>query len=617
MNWDIIFSGFNTTLIILVVTIIFFVRGKIRSDLVALCSLLALLLFGILTTGEALAGFSSSIVLMMAGLFVIGGAISRTGLAKLIGSKILKLAGGNENLLFVLVMLVTAFIGAFVSNTGTVAIMMPILISIAASSKLNIRRYLMPMAFASAMGIFTLISTPPNMIIQDTLVNNGFEPLGFFSFAPIGCIAVIVGIIILFFSSRLLKANKNGNDRSVQSKSLSELIEEYDLNNNLWKIIVPGKTEIIGKSLDELQLTSNYGIVVGKIIHKGKSGFILKKDEQEIARPDSRIAKDDILYCYGSIDNIKLFVEHSSLILSDISQKEKESGSEEYGLIEAVILPDSYLENRTVTDSRFREKYHVIVASIKSSVSGPAKDVKDKKMQTGDVLLLSGKWEDIISLSNNQRDFVIIGQPEKEASKVSFNKKAPLAASILIAMVFAMTFNLLPAVTVVLIAAVLMVITGCLRNMEEAYDSINWNSIVLIAAMLPMATAFEKTGITTYISEALSQGFGSMGPSVMLAAIYCFTSILSLFISNTATAVLFAPIAMKTALVMNVSPYPFLLAVAVAASMCFASPFSTPPNALVMNAGNYTFKDYVKVGLPLQIIMGVVMIIFIPLIFPF
>lgn len=616
MDWNTIFSPFNITLGILLIAIVFFINGKIRSDLVALCALLALLVFGILDTGEALSGFSNSIVLMMVGLFIVGGGIFRTGLAKAIGCRILKLAGGNENLLFVLIMLVTAFIGAFVSNTGTVAIMMPIVISMAAAAKLNIRRYLMPLAFASAMGIFTLISTPPNMVIQETLVNNGFEPLGFFSFAPIGCIAIFVGIIILFFSSKSLKAKKE-EGIIKQGKTLTELIEEYDLQANLWKVMVPDHSELVGKSLEELRLTSVFGIGIGKIVHKGKSGLIFKKDEQEIALPESVVRSEDVLYCHGSFENVERFVDHYQLIISEITEEERNSGSEEYGLAEAIILPDSHLINRTVTESRFRAQYHVNVSGIKSSGSPMMKEENNAKMQSGDMLLISGKWEDIASLGNNQRDFVIIGQPEKEATKVTIDKKAPLAALILIAMVLVMALNILPSVTAVLLAAVLMVITGCLRNMEEAYDNINWNSVVLIAAMLPMSTAFEKTGITTYLSDLLSQGFGSMGPQIMLAAIYCFTSLLSLFISNTATAVLFAPIAIRTAIAMSVSPYPFLLAVAVAASMCFASPFSTPPNALVMNAGNYTFKDYVKVGLPLQIIMGIVMIICIPLLFPF
>lgn len=617
MDWNTLFSPFNLTLIVLILTIGFFINGKVRSDLVAICSLLALLVFGILDTNEALAGFSSTIVLMMVGLFIVGGGIFRTGLARAIGYKILKLAGGNENLLFILIMLVTAVIGGFVSNTGTVAIMMPIVISMAAVANLNIRRYLMPLAFASAMGIFTLISTPPNMVVQESLVNNGYDPLAFFSFAPIGCVAVVVGIIVLFFSSKSLKPLKKDKDESKQGKTLTELVEEYALNSNIWKIIVPDGSPVMNKSLEELQLTSRYEISIAKIVHKAKAGFLFKKDETEIAKPSSAIVAGDILFCHGSRENIETFIRHYGLKLSEISDDERKANTNEYGLAELIILPESSLQNRTITEIKFREQYHVNVAGIKTSGSSLTKEIKDIKIQSGDILLISGKWEDIAALSAHQKDFVTVGQPEKEAGKVTLDKKAPVAALILIAMVICMAFEILPSVTSVLIAAALMVVTGCLKNMEEAYSYINWNSVVLIAAMLPMSTAFEKTGITATLSESLMQGFGAMGPHIMLAAIYCFTSILSLFISNTATAVLFAPIAMKTALALGLSPYPFMIAVAVAASMCFASPFSTPPNALVMNAGSYTFKDFVRVGLPLQVIMAVVMIFCIPLLFPF
>ncbi|MDR0418736.1 MAG: anion permease, partial [Prevotellaceae bacterium] len=200
----------NITLAVLAAASFFFVQGKIRSDLVALCALILLTVFGILEPSEALAGFSNSVVIMMVGLFVVGAGIFRTGLAKMISSKILQLAGKNESLLFILVMLATAAIGAFISNTGTVAVMMPIVMSMAASANISARRYLIPMAFASCMGYFTLISTPPNLVIQEALVNGGFEPLSFFAFTPVGLIALFIGMIVLFFLSKFLVV-KNEN----------------------------------------------------------------------------------------------------------------------------------------------------------------------------------------------------------------------------------------------------------------------------------------------------------------------------------------------------------------------------------------------------------------------
>ena len=214
---------------------------------------------------------------------------------------------------------------------------------------------------------------------------------------------------------------------------------------------------------------------------------------------------------------------------------------------------------------------------------------------------------------------MVLGQPLAEAAKVTLDYKAPIAAAIMILMVCMMVFDFIPVapVTAVIIAGLLMVLTGCFRNVEAAYKTINWESIVLIAAMMPMSLALEKTGASEYISSSLVSGLGVYGPFALMAGIYFTTSLMTMFISNTATAVLLAPIAMNSAVQIGVDPTPFLFAVTVAASMCFASPFSTPPNALVMPAGQYTFMDYIKVGLPLQIIMGVVMVFVLPLLFPF
>ena len=612
------FTPMHLTLIILLLASFFFMQGKVRADLVALCALLSLMIFGILTPTEALAGFSNSIVIMMIGLFVVGGGIFRTGLAKMISSKILQLAGNNENLLFVLVMLVTAGIGAFVSNTGTVAVMLPIVVSMAASANINSRRYLMPLAFASSMGMFTLISTPPNLVIQETLINSGNEPLSFFEFAPIGFIALTVGVIVLFFLSKLLvkKTDTSSSNNKKSSKSLSELVDEYNLQKQSYKVSVESSSPLIGKTLAEIKMTATYGISISKIIRKTSSSRLNKRTIEIVAGPKTEIENGDLLFCLGDLNNIELFVSDNKLKLDNL-QKDKFSDFQESGIAEAFIMPNSKLINTTITELKFRDEYKVNVLGIQRNKDYQMYNFTDVKLHAGDALLIEGTWNNIANVGDRQNELMLVGQPLAEAAKVTLDQKAPLAAGIMILMVIAMVTGIVPNVLAVLAAAVLMVITGCLRNMEEAYSNINWGSVVLIGAMLPMATAFENTGVDVLISGNLIGQLGGFGPYALLAGIYFCTSLLTMFISNTATAVLFAPIALQASLGMGVSPYPFLFAVAVAASMCFASPFSTPPNALVMNAGRYTFMDYIKVGLPLQIIMGIVMIIMLPIIFPF
>lgn len=617
-----------TTLIILALSAVFFVNGKIRSDLVALCALVLLMVFNILTPEEALSGFSNSVVIMMVGLFVVGGAIFKTGLAKMIGSKILQLAGTSEIKLFILIMLVTAFIGAFVSNTGTVALMLPIVVSMAVNANISPSRFLMPLAFASSMGgMATLIGTPPNLVVQEALSNAGYNDLSFFSFTPIGIVCITVGVIILIPLSKWFLSKKEDTKKNDAStgRSPQELANKYSLSDNLYRVRVHKDSRIRNKKLQELNITSLYNLTILEIRRKSSSqSRFMKTVDQKLAGPDTEIHEEDILYVFGSFDNINKFVEENHLDLTESKVSEFTGDNEklsvrEIGIAEVLLMPDSKLINRAVKDSGFRDKYSVNILGIERGNEYILSDVKDVKMHAGDLLLIQGNWDDIARMSKKQSQWVVLGQPVEEASKVTLDYKAPVAAGIMILMIAAMVFDFIPIppVAAVLIAAILMVLTGCFRNVEDAYKTINWESIVLIAAMLPMSLALEKTGASSLISEKLVGGLGNYGPLVLMAGIYFTTSLLTMFISNTATAVLVAPIALQSALSIGVSPYPFLLAVTVGASMCFASPFSTPPNALVMSAGKYTFMDYVKVGLPLQIIMGIIMIFVLPLIFPF
>ena len=618
MAFSSFFTPMNITIAVLILTAVFFVRGKIRSDMVAICSLLSLVLLNILTPAEALAGFSNPIVIMMIGLFIVGGAIFRTGLAKMISSRILQLAGTNENVLFLLIMLVTAAIGAFVSNTGTVAVMMPIIVSMATAANISPRRYLMPLAFAGSMGLFTLISTPPNLIIQEVITTNGYQPLSFFSFAPVGMVCLAVGITILFFlSKKLVKKDDPFAQKSKKGKTLAELAEEYNLHSNACIIDVLPNSPLIGSSLEQLKIPANYNIRILKILRKEKTARLVVNMVEEVATPQSVIQKKDILFCYGKTEDIEQFVNDNNLSIKTGEERKKYTLFQTSGIAEAYIMPNSKLVNQTVAEIRFREEYHVNVLGVQRNREYRMESIKTIKLSSGDALLLHGTWKDLASLNDNQDGLVLIGQPLKEAEKVTLDRKAPVAAIVMLCMILTMVFNILPAVIAILLAAVLMIVLGCLRNLEEAYSTINWESVVLIGAMLPMATAFEKTGASTLISSGLVSQLGDFGPYALLGGIYFCTSLLTLFISNTATAILLAPIAIQAAITLNVSPYSFMFAVAVGASMCFASPFSTPPNALVMSAGRYTFMDFIKVGLPLQIIMGIVMVLVLPLIFPF
>ena len=616
------------TLIILLISAILFVSGRVRSDLVALCALLALLLCQILTPAEALSGFSNTTVIMMIGLFIVGGGIFQTGLAKMIGSKVMTLAGNSELRLFLLVMIVTSAIGMFVSNTGTVALMLPIVVSMAAAAGTSSRRLLMPLAFASSMGgMMTLIGTPPNLIVSDTLESAGFEPLGFFTFLPVGLITLVVGILYLLPATRMLAPKDKARDKKKSGKSLKELVNEYGVTDNLFRVHVSTEdSKAIGKTVADLDIYREYGINVLELRRSTGQNRFVRTVNQQLASPDLVLKQGDVLYLSGTPEHISRFAEDYSLRLLDRHTDEIEGSSSntsldffDIGVAEILIMPTSSMINRTIIEAGFRSKFSVNVLGIRRKKEYILSDLGTQKMHDGDVLLVQGAWKDIARMKNESANWVVLGEPLQEAAKVTLDYKAPVAAAIMIAMIVMMVVEGIPVapVTAVLLAAVMMVITGCVRSVEAAYKTINWQTIVLFAAMLPMSIALEKTGVSEMISGAIVTGLGGSGPRLLLAGIYAATSVMTIFISNTVTAVLMAPIALQCAMQIGVSPVPFMFAVTVAASMCFASPFSTPPNALVMSAGQYTFMDYVKVGLPLQILMGVVMVFALPLLFPF
>ena len=633
------------TLIILVITVAMFIWGRVRADIVALTALAALLVLGILTPAEALAGFSSPIVIMMIGLFVVGGAIMQTGLAKLTGNKLMALSRGNETITFLLVMLVTSFIGAFVSNTGTVALMMPIIMSIAAGSGMQSSRFLMPLAFAGSLGgMLTLIGTPPNLVIDEVLTEAGYQPLAFFSFFPVGIIVIAIGIIVLMPLSKIFLSKSQGNKKKKNAKSLDDLVDEYRLLDNLHRYIVPSsrtsaardengnQLDIVGKTLKELSIQKKYGVSIIEIRNEKKSRLGLVKDvNQNMAKSSSTIQVHDTLYIIGDEQKMQRFAQDYGLR----KMKDVKIDFYDLGLTEIVVMPTSNFAGLRIGEANLRKRFGINVLGVKRGGSsssssssfeggrGSNEYITDNliaaKLHVGDMLLVQGEWTNLAHLTADTTNWVVLDQPEKAADKVLLDYKAPVAAAIMLLMIAMMVFDFIPVapVTAVIIAGLLTVFAGCFRNVEAAYKTINWESIVLIAAMMPMSTALEKTGASALVSQGLVDSLGAMGPMALLAGIYFTTSLMTMFISNTATAVLMAPIALVAAQQVGVSPYSFLFAVTLGASMCFASPFSTPPNALVMKAGGYTFMDYVKVGLPLQIIIGVVMTFVLPLLFPY
>jgi len=610
------------TLAVIAGTVVFFAIGKIRTDLVALCALLCLMLSGVLTPQEALAGFSNSVILTIAGMFVVGGAIVRSGLANVISGKILQVAGSNTNVLYMLTMLISALIGSLVSNTGTVAIMMPIVVSMARTIKASPSRFLMPLAFMSSMGgMLTLIGNPPNMVVNDLYVKAGYESLSLFSFFPIGMVCLSFGMLILAPVTYWYLSRRKTNDGAAfdETPSLRDLADKYQLARHMYKMTVPKGSQMVGQSLAELGLTRAFGVVIQEIRRTRHRAFSSSHKEQLVPGPETVIKPGDVLYGMGAAESLEKLAAAYGLVFA--AGKEAQDDDDKYlfesiGICELVLMSSSRLVGLTVESAGIREQFGLTILGIQRGDQYILDNFTAQTMQAGDALLVQGAWGNITKLDESSRHWVVVGRPQ---DYVQTGKKGAMSfvAVVIALMIAAMALNLLPTVTAVLLAAVVLVVGRCFRNMEDVYASVNWETIVMIACLLPMATAMGKTGLIDVASARMNVIGEHYGPYVALAVVYGVTSAMNIIISFTPVTLLVAPVALRLALDLGVSPLPFMFAVATAASMCFASSFSTPSNALVVSVGRYTFMDYLKIGLPLQALLGVIMVMVLPLLFPF
>lgn len=604
-------------LIILLLTAVLLMWGRIRSDVIALCSMLALVLTGIITPEEGLAGFSNSVVIMIAGLFIVGGAITQTGLARLIGNKVLSLAGESEVRLFYLVILVTILLGLFVSNTGTVAILMPIVVTIASQSGVDARRLLMPMAFAcSISGMMTMIGTPPTLIVHNSLIESGHEGLHFFSTLPVGLVILLIcGTLLRPLSKLLARSGETATDTKRMRKSPEQLSRQYNLLEDLYRLRIEEGSFLRKKTLAELDLTGRFhcSLIGVKGVHLGARATV--------PTAETMLHRGFVLHVSGAYEDVQKLAEEACLTFLDDEQEGQRTFSgqlsfSEYGLAEVVVKHGSRLVGRHISDTDLRQTYGISVVGLQRNRSYITHRLSRATLQEGDMLLVQGTWEDIERLGGQETDLILLGEPATEASKAIISERGPVAAVIIFLMILAMILDWLPPVMAVLIADILLILTRCFRSVKDAIGTISWESVILFAAMIPLATAMDNTGLSAMISGGIVSGLGTYGPYAVLAGIMLGTQVLTMFISNTATAVLFAPIALQAASALGVSPIPFMIGVSVAASMCFMSPFSTPPNAMVMSVGKYSFMDYVRVGLPLQVVVIAAMVWLLPLFYP-
>ncbi len=609
---------------ILVVTVVLFVSERLRLDVVALMALLALTLTGILTPEEALAGFADPIVIMIAALFVVGDGLFQTGVAASLGKLPAKLAGGSETRLLVVIMVLVAILSGFMSSTGTVAVMLPVVMGLAWARDIPPSKLLIPLSVASLLGgMLTLIGTAPNIVVSNHLEAMGRDPFGLFAFTPIGVAMVIVGVAFMALVGRRLLPNRpaTGGPQGKDDPSVKELAGSWNLSHNLFRLALTEDSSLVGRTLREIDLAGTLGLTVLEI-HRAPdpSGRRRRRRsgerETEAAFADADLRQGDLLLVQGSPDGVNRLVGRGQVRLLADEGLEGDPTSEEAGIAEVLLTPRSRMVGKTLKEALFRDHYGLSVIGIKRMGEVVEGDPGDVTLRFGDTLLVQGPWDSIRKLGVERRNFVVTMTPREMGPALQPLDRAPMAVGVIVGMLGLMTFGVVPAVTAVLMAAVAMVLFQCV-TVEDAYRSVNWESVILIAGILPMATALEKTGGMQLIVDGLSGTMEGTGPILLLVVLFVLTSALSQVISNTATAVLLAPIAFQLSSGIGANPEPFMMTIAVAASTAFATPVASPVNTLVLGPGGYRFGDFFKVGVALQALVLGVTVILVPLLFPF
>lgn len=588
------------------------VSGKFRLDIVAVLVVLSFVLGGVLTVPEALAGFGNPVVVMVAGLLVISEMLTRTGVAHHIGKWIMHFGRDGEVRLLVILILIVATLGCFMSNTAVVAIFIPVVLSIANKTNLNASRLLLPLAYAGvASGMLTLIATPGNLVVSEELSLAGFEPFGFFSFTPIGgaVLCVFVGYMIL--AGRHLLPGERFDPPKTAARSMQDMLVEFEVVGTAHRLQVPVGSPLVGQTLAESEIGSKYNAWVIIIEHEG----LLRSGITATPSPQVRIREGDVLVVHGTRDAAAQVARDHNLSRLTAGDGDYARWQQEAGIAKVLIHPESKLIGSTIREIGLLRTYGVQVLGVRCK-NEVTEDYIDQRLKSGDAMLVIGPWNRIRQLQSELHDFVVLALPAEIERVAPAWKRAPVALVILALMVTLAAFNIVPVVIAVSICALLAVVTRCL-SMEQAYVGIHWSSIVLIAGMMSIAQAMLKTGAIEMLADYLVAGVGQAGPYVMVAALFVLASTLSMLLTGVASAILCTPIAIQAAESLEVSPYAFAMTVAIATAAGFVMPVSSAAVTLVLGPGKYRLIDLFKVGIPLLILTGLVTIILAPLLFPF
>lgn len=586
---------------ILAVAILLFISERLRVDLVAMLVLVALVLTGLVTVEEAFSGFASPAVIVVWAVFIISAGLTRTGVADLIARQVVRLAGRSQLRLVALIMFAVGLMSAFMSNVGAAAILLPAVMSIAPETDIPPSKLLIPLAWAALLGgNVTMIGTPPNILASSILESyGGIEPFAFFDFAPMGIVVLTAGILYMLLVGRQLLPERTPG---------GGLADSYPVQEYLTEALVADDSPLVGKTVQEADLERHHGL---NVIHVH---LCCQEGETVSATTEHRLQPGDELHLQATASAISDAAKTLGLTpVPDrtIQHWEPEPERSAFELVEVVLAPSSSLRCKTLQEIDFRSRFGLAVLAIRHQGETLFERLGDVSIDLGDSLLLQGSV-DKINLLRHERDFLLLDMPPLETRRT---KKAPVAVAILLGVLAVVAVGWLHVSAAMFIGALLMVLSGTL-TMDDAYRSIDWKSVFLIAGMLPLGLAMQTTGTAQLLADRIVALVGHAGPLAVMMGIYLVTGLLTEVISNAAAVVLAVPIAIDAALSLGANPHAFVMATVIAASTSFLMPIGHQVNVLVFGPGGYRFADYTRVGVWLNLILFILTALILPLIWP-
>lgn len=580
------------TLLVLFGGVVLFASEKLPVDLVAMILLAAVTLLGLVTPAEALSGFSSQATITVAAMFVLSAGLTRTGALRVVGRMFARI---RYTWLFTLsVMISLATMSAFVNNTAALAVFLPVVLSVAAAKGFSASKVLIPMSYAAQMGgVCTLIGTSTNLLVHALAQDLGLPGFGLFEFAPLGLITMAAGLVYMMIVGPILLPERRG----------AELTQTYELGKFITELRVMPDSPLVGQSVADAGLGEKFGVYVIELL----------RDTEKVWSPRAqKIAVDDILLVRGDWKKINELKNRAKLQLEpEFQLRDAQFQDEDQVLAEVLITPGSRYVGHSLAELRPHWQPGSIVIAIQRRGEVVRDKLRQASLRLGDILLVMTRSDQMSALRSDTNLVVLSEQDEDPASR----RGALIAVAIMFAVIGSAFLELMPIVVAAILGVIAMVVSRCL-DPDEVYEAVDWRVIILLAGVIPLGLALRNSGAAELIASGAVSLVGGWGPVAALAAIYLVTAVLTEAMSNNATAVLMTPIAAAAAISMDANPTAFLVAVAFAASTSFATPVGYQTNTMVYSAGGYRFTDFVKIGVPLNLLFWAVAVYCIPIFWP-